>query len=302
MSGRGWGLFALVSVLWGVPYLFNEIALRDLGPVTVAAARVVVAAVVLAPLLLTGQRWRIFQRHWRPLLLVASFEVVIPFTLIAVGQLSVPSGTTGVLIATEPLFIALLAPLITTRPRLNPAGWLGLVLGLAGVATLLGVDVAGAGILLITGAALSYAIGAIVIDDRLGATEPLTATAAMLTTAMLPLVLIAALIEPRPVLTTESLVAVMILGVACTAGGFTAFFALIKHAGATKAALITHAAPVVSLTAGIIVLGEQLTLWQLAGCLLILAGAALVIRPAKPDDRVTSCWLIPDDGVSQQAN
>lgn len=125
----------MVSVLWGVPYLFNEIALRDLGPMTVAAARVVVASLVLAPFLITRQRWRIFRSHWRPLVLVAVVEVVIPFNLIAAGQLSVPSGTTGVLIATEPLFIALLAPLLSTRPRLTPVGWFGLALGLAGVAT-----------------------------------------------------------------------------------------------------------------------------------------------------------------------
>lgn len=284
MSARGWGLFAVVSVLWGVPYLFNEIALRDLGPMTVAAARVVVASLVLAPFLITRQRWRIFRSHWRPLVLVALVEVVIPFNLIAAGQLSVPSGTTGVLIATEPLFIALLAPLLSTRPRLTPVGWFGLTLGLAGVATLLGVDVAGAGVLLIAGAALSYAVGAIIIDNRLNATEPLTATAAMLTCAVPPLILTATLVDPQPHPTAASAIAVLILGTACTAGGFAAFFALIKNAGATKSALITHAAPVVSLTAGIVVLGERLTLWQLAGCVLIFAGAALVIRPGGRSD------------------
>ncbi|WGP06206.1 DMT family transporter [Bacillus subtilis] len=282
MGVRGWGLFAVVSVLWGVPYLFNSIALEDLGPLQIAAGRVVVASLILAPVLLVRGRWRVFTTHGPKLLVVAVIEVVIPFSLIAAGQQTVPSGTTGVLIALEPLFIALLAPLVLGSKRLRVTGWGGLLLGLVGVGTLLGIDLHGTGIVLIVAAALSYGIGAMLMDKWFAETASITATSAMVLTATPLLVVIALIAEPLAIPTPPAIAALLILGMACTAGGFAAFFALIKHAGPTKAALITHAAPIVALLAGIIWLDEQLTSLQLLGCALILTGAALVIYTKPP--------------------
>ena len=81
-----WSLFALVSVLWGVPYLFNDIALRATGPLWIAAIRVIIASLAMGPLLLRRGRWRILTTRWRALLLVAVIEVVLPFSLITLGQ------------------------------------------------------------------------------------------------------------------------------------------------------------------------------------------------------------------------
>lgn len=64
MKASAWGLFALVSLLWGVPYLFIEIALRETGPLSIAAARIVIAALVRAPFLLHRQRWRAILRKY----------------------------------------------------------------------------------------------------------------------------------------------------------------------------------------------------------------------------------------------
>ena len=87
-----WGLFALVSVLWGVPYLFNEIALQATGSLWIAAIRVIIASLAMGPLLLRRGRWRILTTRWRALLLVAVVEVVLPFSLITLGQRDVTSG------------------------------------------------------------------------------------------------------------------------------------------------------------------------------------------------------------------
>lgn len=295
MKGRSLGLFALVSVLWGVPYLFIEVALRDIGPLSVAAGRVAIAAIVMAPFLLRGKRWLVLAKRWRALLALAVVEVVVPLSLITAGQLSVPSGTTGVLIATEPLFIALLAPLLFRKAWLSPIGWVGLVLGLLGVATLLGLSSAGPGVLLIGGAALAYGVGALLIDHWFGEYDARTVAAAMIVLAAPMLVLLALLAEPVRVPTGGTMLALIVLGVACTAGGFTAFFALIKRTGATTAALITHTAPIIAILAGILILGENLTMWQILGCSLILAGALLIVRL-----RVASERLSPTDDVEDQ--
>lgn len=282
MSARGWALFALVSVLWGVPYLFNSIALEDLGPLQVAAGRVAVASLVLGPVLLIGERWRVFTTHWRKLLVVAVIEIVVPFSLIAAGQQTVPSGTTGVLIALEPLIIALLAPMVLGSRRLQLTGWWGLVLGLAGVGTLLGIDAGGVGIAFIMAATFCYGIGAMLMDKWFDDTTSITATSGMVLTATPMLVVIALLAEPAVMPSPSAFGAVLVLGFACTAGGFVAFFALIKQAGPTNAALITHAAPIVALVAGIAWLGEHVTGMQLVGCALILAGTGLVIYTKAP--------------------
>ncbi|MEV7135705.1 DMT family transporter [Arthrobacter sp. NPDC093128] len=278
MKASAWGLFALVSLLWGVPYLFIEIALRDIGPLWIAAGRVAIAALVMTPFLLHRQRWRVLTKRWRALLVLAVVEVVVPLSLITLGQLSVPSGTTGVIIATEPIFVAVLAPLLVRKPWLNPSGWVGLVLGLIGVTTLLGLDDAGPAVLLIAGAALAYGLGAILIGHWFSNYDALTVAAAMILAAAPILIAIAAAAEPFRAPSESTVLSLITLGVACTAGGFSAFFALIKRAGPTTAALTTYTAPIIAVVAGVLVLRENLTLWQVLSCSLILIGAAFIVR------------------------
>ena len=273
-----WSLFALVSVLWGVPYLFNDIALRATGPLWIAAIRVIIASLAMGPLLLRRGRWRILTTRWRALLLVAVVEVVLPFSLITLGQRDVTSGTTGVLIATEPIFVALIALVIARGRGLPLSGWLGLAIGIVGVVTLLGIEVTGPGAFLIVLAALSYATGAILISRLFATTDPLHSTAAMILTATPILLIIAAVFEPFTVPTPSAFASLLVLGIACTAAGFTVFFMLIKRAGPTTASLTAYVAPIVALLAGLIVLGEQITLIQILGCALILAGAGPVMR------------------------
>jgi drug/metabolite transporter (DMT)-like permease len=236
----------------------------------------------MAPFLLHRQRWRVLTKRWRALLVLAVVEVVVPLSLITLGQLSVPSGTTGVIIATEPIFIAVLAPLLVRKPWLSPSGWVGLVLGLIGVTTLLGLDDAGPAVLLIAGAALAYGLGAILIGHWFSDYDALTVAAAMILAAAPMLIAVAAAAEPFGTPSESAVLSLITLGVACTAGGFSAFFALIKRAGPTTAALTTYTAPIIAVMAGVLVLRENLTLWQVLSCSLILIGAAFIVRP-KPE-------------------
>jgi len=186
-----------------------------------------------------------------------SGEVVLPFNLITLGQRDVTSGTTGVLIATEPIFVAFIALVIARGRGLPLSDWPGLAVGIVGVVALLGIEVTGPGAFLIVLAALSYATGAILISRLFATTDPLHSTAAMSLTATPILVIIAAVFEPFTVPTPSAAAAALVLGLACTGAGFTSFFMLIKRAGPTTASLTAYVAPIVALLAGVIVLGNR---------------------------------------------
>ncbi|MCM1965895.1 DMT family transporter [Streptomyces sp. G1] len=291
MSRRGLLLFLTVAVLWGVPYLLISVALEGMGPVSIVAGRVALGAAVLTPL-----AWRLglpglLCKHWRPLLLLAAVEVIVPFTLIAVAERTVPSGLTGVLIATEPLFVLALSLFWGQRERLARGAWIGVVLGFCGVVVLLGVNGVGAGALLVLFAAAFYAAGVLLMHRLFPDVPPLTVTAGMLTLAAGPLLVAAAAFEPAPQITSRVLLAVIVLGVACTAGGFTGFFALITAEGPARASFITYLAPVVAVVAGVAVLDEPVTSHAVAGTLLILAGAAVAAR--RPARKGTESSTIP---------
>ncbi|MFI1854270.1 DMT family transporter [Streptomyces sp. NPDC020480] len=278
MSRRGLPLFITVSVLWGVPYLLISVALEGLGPVGVVAGRVALGALVLLPVAWRRGLPRLLRERWRPLLLLAVVEVAAPFTLIAVGERTVSSGLAGVLIATEPLFILALGLLWGKRERLARGAWAGAALGFLGVVVLLGVAGAGKGAVLVSAAAACYAVGALLMHRLFRDVPPLTVTAGMLATASVPLLAVVAATEPAPQVTARVLLAVIGLGTACTAGGFTAFFALVSAEGPARAAFITYVAPVVAVSAGVLVLSEPVTARTVVGTLLVLAGAGLAAR------------------------
>ncbi|MFD8378433.1 DMT family transporter [Streptomyces sp. NPDC059679] len=226
---------------------------------------------------------RLLRERWRPLLLLAVVEVAVPFTLIAVGERTVSSGLAGVLIATEPLFVLGLGVLWGKRKRMARGAWGGAAFGFLGVVVLLGVEGAGTGAALILAAAACYAAGAVMMHRLFPGTPPVAVTTGMLTLATPPLLAMAAITEPAPQVTDRVLFAVIGLGAACTAGGFTAFFALISAEGPARAAFITYVAPVVAVSAGVLLLSEPVTARTVTGTLLVLAGAALAARrPAAP--------------------
>ena len=109
MSARAWTLFAAVSVLWGIPYLFIKLAVEDLSPVMVAWGRIAVAFAILLPYAIHKGALRGLLRHWKPLLVYSIVEIVLPWPLIGFGEQRVTSGLAAILIAAVPLVVALMA-------------------------------------------------------------------------------------------------------------------------------------------------------------------------------------------------
>src|SRR5215216_5170409 len=159
MSARAWTLFAAVSVLWGIPYLFIKLAVEDLSPVMVAWGRIAVAFAVLLPYAIHKGALRGLARHWKPLLVYSVVEIVLPWPLIGFGEQRVSSGLAAILIAAVPLVVALMALRVDPDERAEGARLAGLVIGFAGFAILL--------------AAVGYAAGPMIIKHRLGDLDPL---------------------------------------------------------------------------------------------------------------------------------
>src|SRR5215207_10129443 len=193
MSARAWTAFAAVSTLWGMPYLFIKVAVDDgVPPAFLAFVRVALGGAVLIAL-----AWRVgalapLSGRWRWLIVYALFEIVVPFPLIAAGEQHVASSLAAILIATVPLLIAVLALRFDHAERVAGKRLVGLLIGLAGVVALVGIDVAGkpdellgAGAVLL--AAVGYAIGPMLLKRYLADLDPRAAMAAALLAASVAL-------------------------------------------------------------------------------------------------------------------
>ena len=280
MTPRAWWLFALSSGVWGVPYLFIRIAV-DAGvpPGFIAWGRVTLGAALLLPLALRRGALRgLRDRAW-PIAAYAACEIAMPFVLIAIGERYISSSLTAILIASMPLFVALLAMRLSPADRPTGLQLLGLVIGLGGVVALLGIDVAGRrdellGAALVLVATLGYAAAPIIVSRRLADLDPLGPVAASLAgsaVALLPV----AFARPPHALPASALWAIAVLGVVCTALGLVVFFQLIAEAGPSRASVITYINPVVAVLLGVVVLDERLGAMSVAGLTLILGGSWL---------------------------
>ena len=277
MSLRGWGLFAAMSVAWGVPYLFIKIAVDDgLSPGFVAWSRVALAALVLLPVALKAGALRGLPLRW--LVAFAITEICIPFPLIAFGETRVSSSLTAILIASLPLVVAFLSLRFDRSERPTRARLLGMLIGLAGVAALVGIDIGGTTSELIGAAAilvatLGYACGPLIVKRQLGDADPLGPVTAAMAIASIILLPFGIGDFPTEAPSDEAILSVVVLGLVCSALAFLIFFRLIAEVGPSRATVITYVNPVVALALGVAVLGESVTAG--AGLLLILAGSWL---------------------------
>jgi drug/metabolite transporter (DMT)-like permease len=281
MSARAWSGFAALSLLWGVPYLFIKVAVDGgVSPAFVAWVRVVLAAAILLTLAARAGVLGSVRGHWRWLALYALFEIAIPFPLIAAGEQHVSSSLTAILIAAVPLFVALLAIRFDQAERASGRRLVGLLIGLAGVVVLMGIDVAGKrdemlGAAAILVAALGYAAGPMVLKRKFSHLDSRAAMGTSLAIAGVALTPFAALAPPKTLPDADVLASLAVLGIACTALAFVILAALITDIGPGRALVITYVNPVVAVALGVLILDERLGPGSAAGLLLIIAGSWL---------------------------
>jgi drug/metabolite transporter (DMT)-like permease len=280
MTWRAWATFATLCAIWGLPYFFIKLALQDLSPVCIAWGRITLAAIVLAPIAWRrGSLQKAFAHKWA----VTAFavgELVVPFSLIAMGEQWISSSLTGILIATVPLSVVLIAPLFGVREKIGALRIVGLAIGFCGVIAIVGLDTGHgpmlwAGVVCIMISVAGYAIGPLIVERYLSDVDELGAVAASLVVASIVLLPFAALSAPDRVPSAVSLSAVAALGVACTALALYLYFYLINVAGAARASVVAYINPAVAAVIGVLVLHEPFGLATGVGMAMILFGSWL---------------------------
>jgi drug/metabolite transporter (DMT)-like permease len=277
MSRRGLLLFLAMSVIWGIPYLLIKVAVRELSAPQLVFARTAPAALLLIPIAwrrgLLGPLWR----HWRAVLAYSAIELAGPWFFLSTAEKRLSSSVSGLLIATVPLIGAGLAVAVGTEDRLDRRRLAGLLIGLAGVAALVGVDLHGTDLLAVgeaTLTAVGYAIGPMIISRRFSDMPALGLVAASLGLTALGYAPVALATFPHHV-SGEAIASVAVLTVVCTALAFLLFFALIVEVGPARATVITFVNPAIAVTLGVVLLGEPFTVGIAVGFPLILAGSIL---------------------------
>jgi len=294
VSRRGLALFGALSVVWGLPYLFIRIAVEHLPPAVVVGLRTAAAAAVLLPFAVRARTLRPVLARWPWVLAFAAVEIAVPFWLLTWAELRLTSSLTGLLVAAVPLMAAVLGVAFRLPDRIRPGEaadrrrLLGLLVGLGGVAALVGVDLRGGDLLAalaVLGAAFGYALGPVIAAGRLADLPNLALTVVamgMTSLSYLPWTVAqwpAASARPVP---WRAWAAVAVLGVVCSAVAFLLFFALLAEVGPGRATVITYLNPVVAAGLGVGLLDEPVTAGMLLGFPLVLLGSWLATGRARP--------------------
>ncbi|OLE27309.1 MAG: hypothetical protein AUG44_10565 [Actinobacteria bacterium 13_1_20CM_3_71_11] len=284
MSRRGWMLFLAVGVIWGIPYLLIKVAVGALSPAPLVFFRTLIAALLLLPLAARRRQLGPLMRHWKALLVFAAVEIAIPWFFLASAEQRLSSSLAGLLIAAVPLVGALLG-WATGGERLGPLRLLGLLLGVAGVAALVGLDLHASdawALVQMVVVIVGYAVGPFLLARYLSEQPGLAITAASLALTALAYLPAAIVQLPRHWPAANVVGSIVGLSVVCTAAAFLLFFALIAEVGPVRATVITYINPAVAVALGVTLLHERFTIGIAVGFALVLAGSVLATRRARP--------------------
>jgi len=272
-----------MSVIWGCPYLLIRIAVREVSPATLIFLRTAPAALVLLPLAVRRRALGGLLVRWRWLLTFTLAELAVPWLFVGRAEVHLTSSVTGLLIASVPLVGAVLYRILG-YDHFSPRRVLGLLVGFAGVAALVGVDLRGADVgpvVEVLVPAVGYAVGPLIISrklDDLDGIGVITVSLAMASVLYAPYA-----VTHLPTSVSLEVVGALIgLALVCTALAFVLFFELIVEVGPARSTVITYVNPAVAILLGVLVLGEPLTWGIVVGFPLILVGSWLATAPPAP--------------------
>ncbi len=283
MRGTDWIMLWTLSLLWGGSFLFVELALAGLPPLTIVWGRVALAAAILWGVMRLAGAAIPPREVWPALLVMGFLNNAVPFTLFVLAQGQITGALASVLNATTPLFTVLVAHVATADERLTGVKLAGVSLGFAGVlAMMVGERLGGAvpAMAACLGAALSYAVASVWGRRFRRAGLAPMATACGQVTASTALITPLWLVVDRPWLMgwpdMGPVMAVVGLAALSTALAYLLYFRILASSGATAISLVTFLIPLSAAALGWAVLGEELEARHLAGLALILAGLALI--------------------------
>ncbi|PHS77259.1 MAG: EamA family transporter [Rhodospirillaceae bacterium] len=295
MTPVEWGLLILLSILWGGSFFFNGVIVKELPTFTVVVSRVALAAMILWLVMkFTGRKMPMTGPVWTAFLVMGLLNNVIPFSLIVWGQIHIASGVASILNATTPLFTVLVAHGMTADEKLTLPRIFGVLLGLAGVAVMIGIDVTEVlsdnvlAQFACLGAGLSYAFAGVYGRrfKSMGLTPMATATGQVTASSIVLLPIVMWVDQPWTLAMPSAPVIGAVLGIASvsTALAYLIYFRILATAGATNILLVTFLVPVSAIILGIMVLDEVLLKEHLMGMALIGLGLAAI------DGRLLKIW------------
>ncbi|MFK7887922.1 MAG: DMT family transporter [Gammaproteobacteria bacterium] len=284
MGTLEWLMLVALAALWGGSFFFAKIALADIPPLTLVWLRVTIAATTLALVMrFTGRAIPRDPALWKTFMLMGLVNNLIPFSLLFWGQTHIGAGLASIFNATVPLFTVIIAQFTLADERLNAGKLIGVGLGIAGVAVMIGMDLSqGVGtwnvlaMLACIAASLSYGIAS-VYGRRFSAQgiAPISVAFGQLastTVMLLPLALITEQPWTLAAPSTNTVLSVLALALACTALAYILFFRILARGGATNISLVTLLIPVSAVLLSTVFLDERLGLNHMAGMALILIG------------------------------
>jgi drug/metabolite transporter (DMT)-like permease len=275
-----------LALLWGPSFLFIKVAVYEVPPLTLAAVRVGIAAVLLYVVLrVQGRNLPRFGSVWKHFAVMGLVSNALPFVLFSWGEQYIDSALAAILNGATPLFTIVLAHFFTTDEDLTPNQGVGVLLGFAGLMVLMAPELAGGmqatswGLLAMIVASFSYGVAIVYARRNLRGLPPLVAPAAQLSMATLYLVPLSLFVERPYTLAMPSWPAIgslFTLAAFGTALAFVIYYRIMEQASATSLSMVTYMVPIVGTVLGVVVLNEQLGWNVYAGCALILLGVMIV--------------------------
>ena len=262
MTRSGPLLFTAMCLIWGIPYFLIRIAVGEISPAMLVFARTAIGALILMPVVLARGGLSDIRGKWVPLLAFAVLEIGGAWFFLFSAEQRISSSLAALLISSVPLVGVMVAPLFGDRGRIGPLGIGGLLLGLAGVAAIVGLELHAsdaASIVQMALVAVGYALGPAVLRRYLAGVPSVSVIGVSLAACAIAYTPFAVMQWPHALPSTQVLVSVAVLGLVCTAAAFLLFYALIEKIGPVRATVITYVNPAVAAVVGVAVLHETFT-------------------------------------------
>jgi drug/metabolite transporter (DMT)-like permease len=281
MSRRGFLLFVAMCVIWGIPYLLIRVSVSELSPVVLVFIRTGIGALILMPIVIARGGLAGIGRWWPPVVAFAAAEVGVPWLLVSSAEQHITSSLAGLLVSAVPLIGVLIAPLFGNLHGVGRAGVGGLLLGILGVAAIVGLDLRVSdttALLEMLGVAVGYALGPAILSRYLTGVPSVSVIGVAQLLCAVVYAPFALTQWPHAVPSASVIGSVAVLAVLCTAIAFLLFFALIAEIGPVRATVITYFNPAVAALLGVLVLHERFTVGMGIGFALVLMGSTLATR------------------------
>jgi len=278
-------IFAVMCVIWGIPYFLIRVAVGEISPVMLVFARTAIGTLILMPIVIAHGGLRALRGKWVPLLAFAALEIAGPWFFLSSAEQHISSSLAALLISSTPLLGVLIAPLFGNREGFGLMGVAGLALGLVGVAAIVGLDFSASDATALAQmalVALGYALGPAVLRRYLIGVPSVSVMGVSLAVCAVAYAPLAAMSWPKAMPTASVFASVGVLGVICTALAFLLFYLLIEKIGPVRATVITYINPAVAALVGITILHETFTAGMGVGFALVLAGSVLATRRRAP--------------------